>query len=202
MARGVVMLATVERYLASLPGGLSAYPACVHKGEPLAVWLRRSPTAKLAAQLPPAVASLLGPADDLPEWVPEVHANVVYLALREAFFPSDEAFLQHARATNRAVLQTPTNRVLFWVAAPRAILRAAGLRWGALHRGSTVDVRITSDVSARVVLRYPRNLFPETVLRGTATGFAVAIENAGGRDVQLVLKSTDEESALFEGRWK
>jgi hypothetical protein len=61
------MLTAVESYLASLPGGLDAYPACAHKGEPLGVWLHRSPTTGLAAQLPPVVAALLDPDRELPE---------------------------------------------------------------------------------------------------------------------------------------
>jgi hypothetical protein len=30
-------VARVEEYLASVPGGIDAYPECTHKGEPLSV---------------------------------------------------------------------------------------------------------------------------------------------------------------------
>lgn len=201
---GIAALQTpsVESYLASLPRGLSSYPECTHKGEPLGVWLQRSPTRGLARLVPGPVAALLDRDRPTPAWVPDVHANVLYLAMRQAHFADDSAFLAHARACNQAVLETPMNRVLFWAAAPRAILRAAGLRWGSLHRGSTIDVRVGQDSSATVVLSFPRGLFPELVLRGNATGFAVALENAGARDVEILLRAIEPTRAVFTGRWR
>ncbi len=192
----------VERYLASLPRGLASYPECTHKGEPLAVWLRRSPTRVMARIVPPQLAQLLDQDRPVPNWVPDVHANVLYLAMREAHFADDREFIAHARQCNRAVLDTPTNRVVFWAAAPRAILRAAGLRWGSLHRGSAMEVRVTGDCSAEVVLSFPRGLYPELVLRGNATGFALALENAGAREVEVQLRAVESSRAIFTGRWR
>jgi hypothetical protein len=195
-------LAKVEAYLASLPGGIDAYPECTHKGEPLSVWLRRSPTAGLAAALPAQLATLLDPEAPLPEWVPEVHACALYLAIREAHFPDDDAFLAHAHACNRAVLQTPTNRVVFWVATPTAILRAASVRWRSLHRGTSLEVRVAPGASAQVTLLHPPRVYPEIVLRGIGTAFAAALENAGARDVHIELRRTDDTHALFDGTWR
>jgi hypothetical protein len=194
-------LATVDAYLASLPGGIDAYPECAHKGDALAVWLRASPTAGLAERVPPVVARLVTDESAITTWVPEVHANVLYVAIRECSFRDDESFLVHAHACNEAVLQTPLNRVVFWVAAPKAILRAAGLRWGSIHRGSTLEVSVARDTYAHCVLRYPPNLFPAIVLRGLATAFAAALENAGGRDVRVELRDAGAAVALFDARW-
>lgn len=193
---------SVESYLASLPRGLASYPECMHKGEPLAVWLRRTPTREVSRIVPQQVAQLLDRDRPVPTWVPEVHANVLYLAMREAHFSEDGAFIAHARECNRAVLETPTNRVVFWAATPRAILRAAGLRWGSLHRGSAMEVRVARDNSAEVVLSFPRGLYPELVLRGNATGFALALENAGARDAEVQLRAVEGSRAIFTGRWR
>ncbi len=189
----------IESYLASLPRGLGSYPECMHKGEPLGVWLERSPLRDVARLVPPSVAWLLD--RPLPTWVPDVHANVIYLAIRQACFADDEGFIAHARECNRAVLETPTNRLLFWAASPRAILRAAGLRWGSLHRGSAIEVRFARENAAEVMLTFPRHLYPEVVLRGNATGFAVALENAGAREVEAHLRSVEPTRAVFSGRW-
>ncbi len=194
-------LSSVEAYLASLPAGADAYPGLAHKGESLSVWLQRSRAREIASLVPSQLAPLLDPERPFPAWVPEVHANVLYLAIREARFADDAAFLAHARACNRAVLQTPTNRVLFWALAPKAILRAAGLRWSSLHRGTSITVLVARDTSARVVIDFPPRLFPPIVLRGMATGFAAALENAGAHDVHLELCDVKETQALFEGRW-
>ena len=195
-------LATVEKCLSALPGGIDAYPECVHKGDPLALCLERSETSGLAERLPREVTGLLTEGTRTPTWVPEVHATVLYLAIREAKFVDDEAFVAHARTRNREVLDTPTNRLVFWVASPRAILRGAGLRWGSLHRGTSVDVRLMSETSAQTTLTYPPRLFPETVLRGTATGFSAALENAGARDVVLDVHSVSETRATFSAEWR
>jgi hypothetical protein len=195
-------LASVERYLALLPGGIDAYPECIHKGEPLALWLQQSPTAGLAERLPAQAAALLAKADNMPVWVPEVHATTLFLAIREAHFADDAAFLAHARECNRAVLATPGNRILFWVASPRAILRAGPIRWGALHRGTSIEVRTRGDGAADVTVTFPPHLLPEIVLRGNGTGFAVAIENAGGQEVALDLRVFEPTRAVFTARWR
>jgi len=195
-------LTSVDRYLASLPGGLEAYRECTHKGVPLGVWLRRSPIAGLAELVPSKVGDLLRAPGDLPPWVPEVHANVIYLAMREARFADDAAFLAHASECNRAVLDTPANRVLFWAASPRAILRGAEVRWRSLHLGTKIDVRFPSAVSADVELTFPPNLMPEIVLRGNAVAAAVALENAGARDVEIDLRAVDATRGAFFCRWR
>jgi hypothetical protein len=200
-AKVSIGLASVERYLGSWPEGLDACPQCLHKGEPLAIWLEHSPIAGLRERLPAAVAPLLDRSRPMPTWVSEVHANVLYLAIRELHFDSDQAFLEHASRVNRAVLDTPTNRVLFWVSAPKAILRGSALRWSSLHRGSSFSTRIRGDTAAEVDIGFPANLFPKIVLLGMGTGFAAALENAGARDVVIALKRDQPNSALFTATW-
>ncbi|MGH7439946.1 MAG: hypothetical protein ACRENE_30015 [Polyangiaceae bacterium] len=134
--------------------------------------------------------------------MPEVHATVTYLALREACFPNDAAFLEHARVCNEAILDTPINRVLFWAASPRAILRGSALRWGTLHRGSSLAIRTPSDQSAELTLEFPAKLLPEIVLRGNAVGIALALERTGGRGVEVHLGGATATRAVFEARWR
>jgi hypothetical protein len=193
---------SIEAYLASLPRGIASYPECQQKFEPLDVWLRQSPTRDLARLVPPQVAALLDRDRPAPAWVPDVHTNVLYLAMRQAHFADDAAFLAHARKCNRAVIETPMNRLVFWVASPRAILRGTGLRWGSLHRGSSLEVSFVRDSSAQVVLSFPRGLFPELVLRGIAMAFAVALEFNGAKDVEVQLRSVEPTRAVFTGRWR
>jgi hypothetical protein len=202
MACGVTVgLPSVDRYLDLLPGGLSAYPECLHKGEPLGVWLDRSPTSGLADRAPAPLAALLDRRRALPTWVPDVHACVLFLAMRDVYFDSDDAFLAHASRVNRAVLDTPTNRVLFWVGAPKAILRGAGLRWGSLHRGTTFETRLRGDFGAQVDIGFPPNLFPRLVLLGNGTGFKAALENAGARKVVVNLEIYEPTRAHFTATW-
>jgi hypothetical protein len=190
----------VEEYLEKIPGGINGYPECMHKGEPFAVWLERSPIAGLAAVLPPEVGRYLQPNARIATWVPEVHTTVVYLAIRERL-GDDDAFLAHSRTCNRAVLQTPLNRILFAVASPRGILRGAATRWGSLHRGTQVDVRLPDDRSAEVTLTFPPHLLPEIVLGGNGAGIKLALEHAGAREVALETRVLGPTQACFAARW-
>jgi hypothetical protein len=199
---GMTTLATVENYLARLPGGIQAYPECRHKGDALSLWLRTSPTSGVTERVPPEAAAVLASASHLPVWVPEVHASVLYLAIRDVHFADDGAFLLHAIECNRKLLDTPTNRVLFWVVSPKDMLRAAGSRWGSFHRGSTLSVRIRGDTSAELELGFPPHLLPEIVLRGNGTGFAAALETAGARDVVVDMIDVEPTRARFRGSWR
>jgi hypothetical protein len=138
----------------------------------------------------------------MPNWVPEVHATVIYLAIRELHFQDDAAFLEHARRCNRAVLETPANRLLLWAASPRAILRGTSLRWGSLHRGSTLEARTPDERSAELTLRFPPCLLPEIILRGNGEGISVALEGAGARDVKVDLYAMEPSRAVFRARWR
>jgi hypothetical protein len=193
---------SVESYLASLPRGLASYPECMYRGESLDAWLRQSPTRDVAPLVPSEVAALLDGDRPIPTWVPEVHVNALYLAIRQAHFVDDAAFLAHASESNRAVLDTPVNRLVFWAATPRGILRSGGLRWASLHRGSAVEVRSARDSSAEIGLSFPRGLYPELVLRATGLGIAVALENTGARDVEVNLRTAGPTRALFAARWR
>ncbi|MGH7440305.1 MAG: hypothetical protein ACRENE_31820 [Polyangiaceae bacterium] len=196
------MTGLIENYLASIPGGIDGYPECMHKGEPLGVWLAGSPLAGLSERVPAPVAELLREPTNLPVWVPEVHATVIYLAMREVHFVTDAAFLQHAENVNRGVLETPLNRFLFWVASPRAILRGGSVRWGSLHKGSTIEIRKLLEDSARLTLRFPPNLLPEIIALGNGTGFKVALEASGAHDVHITMRSFDSTHATFESHWR
>jgi hypothetical protein len=198
----VAATSSVDAYLASLPRGVASYPECQHKGEPLDVWLRQSPIRDLARLVPPQVAVLLDRNRPIPNWVPDVHAHVLYLAMRQVHFADDAAFLAHARAVNRVVLETPASRLLFWAASPRGMMRAAGVRWGNLHQGSTLEVRAARDHSVDATLSFPRNLYPELILRANATGFALVLENAGARDVEMQLRTVTPTHGFFTGRWR
>jgi hypothetical protein len=191
----------VEDYLAAVPGGIDGYPECLHRGEALAQWIEHSPTAGLPEQLPARAAALLRRDGGMANWVPEVHATVIYLAIRELHFRDDAAFVEHARRCNRAVLETPANRLLLWAGSPRAILRGTSLRWGSLHRGSTLEARTPDERSAELTLGFPPRLLPEIVLRGNGAGIGVALEGAGARDVEVDLHAMEPSRAVFRVRW-
>ena len=137
----------------------------------------------------------------MPDWVPTVHANVLYLAIRGAQFADDAAFLVHATACSRSWLRTPANRALFWVMTPKDILRATAPRWATVHRGVSINVRIRGENAAELELGFAPHLFPDTILLAMKTGFVVVLENAGAHNVAIDLHTVEPTRALFVGRW-
>jgi hypothetical protein len=62
-------------------------------------------------------------------------------------------------------------------------------------------VRSARDCSAEIGLSFPRGLYPELVLRATAMGMALALENTGARDVEVHLRAVEPTRARFAARW-
>jgi hypothetical protein len=75
------------------------------------------------------------------------------------------------------------------------------LRWGSLHRGSTLEARTPDERSAELTLTFPPHLLPEIILRGNGAGISVALERAGGRGVEVTLQAMEPSRAVFHARW-
>jgi hypothetical protein len=65
-----------------------------------------------------------------------------------------------------------------------------------------LEIRVAHDTSAQATLLFPPHLFPDLVLRGIATAFIAALQNAGAVDVTFAPLRSDASHAFFEGRWR
>lgn len=192
-------LLRTRAYLASLPLGIASYPECRSK---VAVWrniVRRTNTSNLPERVPTELRELL----DLPlpegAWFPAVHSFAGHLMLRDCLFTSDEAMYDHFRHVDRMLLAGPLYRVLFSLTSPHMVVHASDRRFATLFQGLELSTARVDARSVEVCLDYPPRLCPPLVGRLFLIAFEVAVELAGGADVQgrvLAVKATGSRYAL------
>jgi len=189
-----------ERYVASLPGGLDAYPSAQAKGTLVRSVLEEQPREVLEA-LPPALRRWV---DDPPlesDWVREAALCALLHAVTEARGWREHAILDWARERNRELFSGPLYRLLMVVATPEALLRHAGMRWSNFHRGSSLTFQGFSDDGARLGLVFPVGLFDPLILRVYGAVFGVALELAHARAPVVALEEAGDGFARYCARW-
>ncbi|MDB4971253.1 MAG: hypothetical protein JWN44_6942 [Myxococcales bacterium] len=191
----------MEAYLASLAGGLEAHPECLGKGSIARSVLAKFPIDKLP-KLPGPVQALVDSPPPSSLWIPEVHANALFLAICDAQFPDDESYLAFSLDFNRALLRSALYRIVMFVASPTQLLKTAGMQWNALHRGSTMNASLLVTGNAVSQLNYPIALFPPLMVRSFATAQRAVVEGSGGKDVVVELRGHTATRAEFDVRWK
>ncbi len=162
-------IARVNGFLAKLPDGLDSYPDVAVKYSVLGIWTEGHDLEQLRDALPGRVRDLSETGNPVTRWVPEAHATVVYLTLRELFFSSDDAFVHDARQRNTNLQCSPIYELLFRALATSRITRAAPAAYRQVHRGSTLEVS-TEGRPWTWSLVLPPHLVPELLARCYATG--------------------------------
>jgi hypothetical protein len=152
----------VGQYLASLPAGLGAYPAC----EASASLLGGLVVAGVleGVPLPAALSEIVaGASTGRDAWVPEVAHVATILAVRDARFggaDGDEAVARWVTEISRPLAvpghATPRD--------PDAAVDDVPAVWARLHRGTTIEIASRDVRSARLVHRHPDGIFPSIVL--------------------------------------
>lgn len=194
-------LPRLERYVADLPGGLDAHPAAQAKGSLVRSVLAGQRVDELLPLLPAALRRLAADPPMAGEWVPEVHFGALFHAVADARGLSEKAVCAWSRAQNRALFRSPIYRILMAAISPGSMLRFAGRRWGAFHRGTELEVDGIADDGVRLALSFPARLFDRLLVVAYAEGFAAALEMAGARSPEVLLEELTDTSARYAARW-
>ncbi len=189
-----------ERYVASLPGGLDAYPAAQAKGTLVRSVLEDQPDAVLAGLPPPLRRWVDDPPLDS-DWVREAALCALVHAVAEARGWREHAIVEWARERNRELFSGPLYRLLMVVATPEALLRHAGMRWSNFHRGSTLTFQGFADDGARLGLAFPVGLFDPLILRMHGAVIGVALELAHARSPVVAIEEVGDGVARYCARW-
>ncbi len=191
----------VEAYLGSIPGGLDGHPEAQVKFSVVDGWLDGYDPLQLRGLLPAPVQAYVGHRVPVTRWIPEVHAHVVYLALRDQYFATDADFIAESFSRNRALFQRPIYRVLLRMLSAIRIGQGAALMHAQLHRGTSLDVSPTDD-RWTVTLRHPAHLIPELIGHCYGTSFRAVLEMKGATSIEVsTIVSTPTEhtySIAFE----
>jgi hypothetical protein len=189
-----------ESYLAGLPGGLSAYPDAQAKGSIVRGHLEDL-SADLVRALPEPLRRLAADPPMDSDWVPEASLCALIHAVAERRRYGEREFLAWIRARNRALFARPLYRILMAAAAPEALLRHAGKRWGNFHRGSSLDFVGFSDDGVRLTLTHPPGLFDGPILQVFGQAFAAALEVAQAKDPVVEVEVERPGFARYVARW-
>ncbi|MEM6294871.1 MAG: hypothetical protein AAGA54_26605 [Myxococcota bacterium] len=189
-------IARVDEFLAALPHGIDSYPDVAVKYSVIDVWTEGHDLDRLRAALPNSLTGLAEAGNPVTRWVPEVHATVVYLTLRELFFDSDDAFVADALARNHQLYRSPLYKFLLRALTARRITKSAPVAYGHMHRGTSLEVE-TDELPWRWTLHYPPNLVPELLGRCYATAMQAAIELGGGKNVRVEPEDIRVDSVSF-----
>lgn len=189
-------------YLESLPRGLDSYPDYQQKASVYRQTFHRRTSAMLAPLLPPPLARLLTEPLPISAWLPEVHANALFVALYETHYKDEEAFLRDGRETGRRLFTGPLYKILMALTSPALVVRRANTGWTAMHRGIALDARLAGDKAATVHLTFPRGLTPRVAALSYASAFHAALEAAGAKRVECALARHTAEEALYDATWK
>ncbi len=171
----------VEAYIDSLPRGLDSYPRAECKASVARIFLAGFDRDRLATAVPASLHATLFnlPPDSV--WMPEVHGQVFYLALRQVFYTEDKDYLAMTLQKNTELLRSPLYRMLFKLLSPQRIAKNAGVAWGRFHRGSRFTCVKADDDEAVFDFGYPPFLYSRLSLHAFATAALSGIQ-VGGRE--------------------
>lgn len=193
----------MQEYLAALPNGVDSHPDCTVKASVLRELVGSNLFSRVKSFVPKPVDAICASPPPVNTWINEVHLNVILAALLDHEFDGDEArFRAWIHEANRVLLGGPLYRAIFYFVGPRRLLDRAGDRWAQLRRGTTLAMLDHQRTSARLELRFPKNLLTGFVADMRVATFEDVLFVAGAKEGRVVLESLTEDRAVFAATWR
>lgn len=168
-------------YIGALPDGLASFPDHQQKASTVRPLLDAAQLGQVPPGTPDALADLLESPPPPSVWIPEVHANALWLVVFDTNFNGDaQAFFDFSMRVNRGILSQGFYKTIMRLVGPAMSARAVSAAWGAFHRGIAQQYTRT-EAGAEVSLHYPPQLIPEPLGPSYATAYAAALELSGTR---------------------
>lgn len=189
-------------YMTRLPNAIASYPECQSKASAYRHLIEKFDLAAERRSLPPEVVELIDHPAPVSAWIPSVLYNAFFLATVDRFFVGNERkAIDYYHDLRAQMFRSPLYRVMMMVVSPQQILRGAGKRWEAFHRGTAFALEHGDDW-ARARLTYPHGLQTALTVEMLCAGLRAALEAAGAADVTLVIEDCTFEQANLSGTWK
>jgi uncharacterized protein (TIGR02265 family) len=195
-------LHSVTAYLDTLPGGVDAHPDCCVK----ASLVRNAMGEKVLGpevSLPAPVRALVDHPPPVTVWIPEVHFNVMMLAVREAHFGArDSDYLAWVYEQNKKLLSTTLYRAIFLVVSPERLLVGFQKRWASFRQGTEVSHVRRAPREVELYVRAPPFLYAPPIVRGMTAALRAAITCAGAVDADVQGEVCSSTEVLYRLRWR
>lgn len=134
-------------------------------------------------------------------WMPESHAILQQLILRDAYFEDDASFFAATKVRLKTSFLHPAIRPLMALMSPHLLILGAGRRWAAYHRGTTLSVTSKSAKSLTGALHFPPNLYPPLMVEDTRIAIETSIELTGKSIRTLTAEVVAPGLCAIEGSW-
>ncbi|MFK8003092.1 MAG: hypothetical protein AB8H86_26215 [Polyangiales bacterium] len=189
----------VAEYVDGLPEGLRSYPQAQCRARVVETFVGED-AQRVAACLPEALRGLvLRPPSPL-SWVPEVHAQSVFAAIREGLCESDDAFVKRARYFNRRLLSSPLFSLARLVTLSR-VAKTVVATWGLAHRGSPLSITPIGPSEMELQMWYPDMLFTDYMIRAYLTAAEETLNASGAQEASSTLLEMTPASFRARLRW-
>lgn len=189
-------------YIARLPHGLDSHPDCRVKASLYRSALEGRPIPRAAIDaLPPRLQSLVLSPAPVTAWIPEVQSLALLTVHLDACCSSDEDFERSCYLRQRRLFDGPLYRAVVKLATPNLLLRTAALRWGALHRGTTLVVEKNERGIAHLSMEHPPHLWDEPTRLALTAGFRALLELCGARNGVVEVAEASATHMRLVGRW-
>ena len=116
---------------------------------------------------------------------------------------TDEQFGDWTYRLQKRLFGSALYRAVAVVTTPRMLLAGTRMRWGAFHRGTSLE--IVDHVERNTVtatMRFPSMLYSRTNLVGFARGFQAVAELSNALVASVELAATQPTWARFDVRWR
>ncbi len=189
-------------YLARLPRGIDSFPEATGKVSVVRAFIESTQLLDFAFDgVPEPVAQLVRSPPPHSSWVSEVLMMSTLYALVDHRRLPNAAIERWTYEQNKKLFDSRMYRALVALAGPSLLMRGTQLRWGAFHRGSTLELVDMDAHGASLVLRFPQWVFDEALLIGFGTGIRAALELSRAPDATVRLVEHTPRSARYQGRW-
>ena len=203
MPLDAVRFPRVAKYLGALPDGLSSHPTALVKGSFVRAALEDRRIGGFVDALPEEITQLIERPPLVSTWIRSVYAQALFLAAADEHAMTDEQFGDWSYRVQKRLFGSPLYRAVAVVATPRMLLAGTRMRWGAFHRGTTIEIvdHVSRD-AATVTMAYPSMLYARTNLVGFARGFQAVAELSNALVALVELGPSHATSARFDVRWR
>lgn len=196
-------LPSVQYYMSQLPRGVHSYSECSVK----ASLLHNATTSRALGrdvELPPPVRELVDHPPPVSIWIPEVHFNIVMLAIFDTYFGHGDpsGFREWVYSQNRELFQTALYRALFWVISPAHLLQGLERRWHSFRRGSELrSIRYAArDIELRLTV--PPGLYVPICVMGLSAALRASIDSAGARRSRVLGELLSPTEVSYHLTWE
>ncbi len=126
----------------------------------------------------------------------------VSLFIADHYGMSDGDYRSWLKRANESFYSSVVFRALMAFVAPRSLVPRAGARWTAVHKGSHLEGRMLSQLSAQFVLSFPPRLFDARLLGYFVAVWEAGFEHCNARDCKVALSKVEPNRAEYSIDWR